>query len=124
MIEFESKGSFKNTEDFLKKMTDGNIYATLGHYGQIGVDALSNATPIDTGTTSQSWDYEIVQDKRSYSIIWRNTNIDNGRPVAILIQYGHATGGGGWVQGRDYINPAIRPIFDQIAAELWKAVTA
>jgi hypothetical protein len=124
MISFESKGSFQNTDRFLKKMAKRDIYSTLKAYGEAGVNALSNATPVSTGKTADSWEYEIVKKRSSYSIIWSNTNVVNGKPIAILLQYGHGTGTGGFVQGRDYINPAIRPIFDKIAADVWKEVTS
>ncbi len=92
-------------------------------YGAAGVKALSAATPVDTGKTAGSWSYEIIQKNQSVEIIWNNSNIQNGVPIAVILQYGHATKSGGWVQGRDYINPAIQPIFDQIAEEAWKEVT-
>lgn len=124
MIEISSKGSFDNTEKFLKKLSNANeVYATLERYGKLGVQALARATPVDEGETARSWTYEIVKDSKSWSIIWDNTHIRNGRPIAILLQYGHATRTGGLVRGRDYINPALKPIFDQIEAEAWKAVT-
>jgi hypothetical protein len=115
-------GDFKKTEDFLKRAS-GDKFSALSRYGQEGVNALASATPTDTGETANSWTYEIIRDKSSYSLIWSNTNVVNGRPVAILLQYGHGTGTGGFVQGSDYINPALRPIFDRIANEVWKLVT-
>ena len=120
----ESKGSFKNTESFLSAMSQRKIYANLEHYAQAGVDALASATPVQTGLTAASWDYEIVNAKGSWSITWTNTNIVSGAPVAILLQYGHGTGTGGYVSGQDYINPALKPIFNQIASNVWKAVTS
>jgi hypothetical protein len=99
------------------------INEALEKWGVRGVDALSNATPEDTGETAKSWRYRIRVDRVGYTIEWYNTNIVNGKPIAILIQYGHATGTGGYVVGRDYINPAMRPIFDEMADELWKEVT-
>jgi len=120
---FEAKGSFDKTEAWLKKMTSGAIFASLERYGQEGVRALSAATPVDSSETANSWYYEIVQDKTSYSIIWGNSNVVDGRPIAVLIQYGHGTRNGGYVEGRDYINPALQPIFDRIATEAWKVVT-
>jgi hypothetical protein len=122
-IEITQKGSFKNTERYLEHLSKDNLYATLSKYGTLGVNALSNATPTRTGLTAESWYYEIVQRRGYYSIRWHNRNVNEGRPIAILIQYGHGTGTGGYVQGRDYIMPAIRPIFDRIAAEAWKEVT-
>lgn len=124
MISIESKGDFKKTDSFLKKMTRGDIFKSLNGYGREGVHALSIATPRDSGNTADSWRYEIVSGKGYYSIIWSNTNLSDGIPVAVLIQYGHGTGNGGYVQGRDYINPAIRPIFDRIANNVWKEVTS
>lgn len=124
MIQVESKGSFQNTENFLNYMTKDDIFTSLSTYGEIGVQALASATPIDTGLTANSWTYEVVKDGSSWSIIWSNTNVVAGTPVAILLQYGHGTGTGGYVEGRDYINPALRPVFDEIADEVWKVVTA
>lgn len=124
MIGFESKGSFDNLEAWLTRLMKGDIFAALERYGQEGVDALSRATPMDSGKTASAWYYEVVQDSESYSIIWGNNNVVDGRPIAILIQYGHGTGTGGYVQGRDYINPALQPIFDRMAAEIWKAVNS
>lgn len=123
MITVDSKGEWKPTYDFLNKMSKGDVFRTLRRYGSEGVKALSAATPKDTGETSGSWTYEILETKGTYSIIWGNTNIVDGRPIAILIQYGHATGNGGWVVGRDYINPALRGMFDRMAEEVWREVT-
>ena len=123
MIGFTTSGSFDKTEAFLRKASSGSIFDQLSRYGQVGVNALSSATPIDSGATAGSWNYEILNDGSSWSIVWGNTNIAAGRPVAILLQYGHGTGTGGYVEGRDYINPALQSIFDQIAADAWKAVT-
>jgi hypothetical protein len=124
MIEIKSKGSFQTTEKFLKRMDKGDIFASLASYGERGVNALSNATPTRTGQTAGSWTYTVEKKRGLYSIVWHNTHVVDGRPIAILLQYGHATGTGGYVQGRDYINPAIQPIFDQIAADVWKVVTS
>ena len=123
MISVSSKGNFNNTEKFLKKMTQNDLFLTLHYYGAAGVTALANATPLDTGETAASWYYEIKKDNKSISIIWGNTNVVNGRPIAILIQYGHGTRNGGYVVGRDYINPALQPLFDRIASDVWKEVT-
>jgi hypothetical protein len=122
-IEITQRGSFDNTERYLKHLSQDDLYATLSRYGSLGVNALSNATPVRSGATASSWYYEIVQRRGYYSIRWHNSNVHEGKPIAILIQYGHGTGTGGYVVGRDYIMPAIRPIFDQIAAEAWKEVT-
>lgn len=124
MISYESKGSFSGLESFLNRLSKNDMFASLGRYGQMGVEALASATPKDSSYTSSSWYYEIVRDAQSYSIIWGNSNVVDGRPVAILLQYGHGTGTGGYVEGRDYINPVIKPIFDQIAIDVWKVVTS
>lgn len=124
MITITQKGSFKNTERYLAKLKSAQRSAILNRYGSIGVNALSNATPYRTGLTAQSWYYEIVQRPGYYSIRWHNRHVVDGRPIAILLQYGHGTRQGGYVQGRDYIMPAIRPIFDQMANAVWKEVTA
>ncbi len=123
MVEITQKGSFDNTEQYLKRLKNADRLAVLGKYGSMGVNALSNATPMDTGLAASSWYYDIEQRPGYYSIRWHNRDIENGLPIIILIQYGHGTGTGGYVQGRDIIMPAIRPIFDQIAAEAWKEVT-
>lgn len=123
MLSIESSGSFKNSQSFLQRLLGDQIAQALRKYGQEGVDALSNATPIDSGLTASSWRYEVKRSGKSYSIIWSNTHVEDGRPVAILLQYGHGTGTGGWVQGRDYINPVILPLFDKIADDVWRVVT-
>lgn len=124
MFEISSKGDFNKTRDFLTKILRRDIFGELNRYGQEGVDALARATPQDSGLTSISWGYRIIKDRGRPGIEWYNTNEVNGTPVAILIQYGHATGTGGYVHGRDFINPAMRPIFDKIADGIWKKVTA
>lgn len=123
MISIEATGSFKRTQEFLNQMTKGTFFSTLGHYGALGVSALASATPVDSNLTATSWTYEVVIKEGKYSIIWHNTNVESGIPVAILIQYGHATRNGGWIEGRDYINPVIQPLFDQITSDFWKQVT-
>lgn len=123
MISFQSKGSFKKTEDFLERMSKQEIFSTLDRYAREGVQALANATPTDSGETANSWSYEITKQKGRYAITFYNSHVVAGRPIAILIQYGHATGTGGYVEGRDYINPVILPLFDKIANDVWKAVT-
>lgn len=117
------KGDFKKTERFLKGAKVFNVKSLLRRYGEAGVRALSAATPKDTGELASSWGYEIQTDRTGASIFWTNSKIVNGVPIAIILQYGHGTGGGGYVQGRDYINPALRSIFDQIAEAAWKEVT-
>lgn len=118
-----SSGSFKNTEAFLNRMLNNDIFAGLSSYGQKGVEALSSATPTESGETAGSWGYEIVKNRGEYSIVWTNSHVVDGVPIAIILQYGHGTGTGGYVEGRDYINPAIQPIMDQIALDVWKVVT-
>lgn len=117
------KGDFKKTEKFLEGAKVFNIKPLLKRYGEAGVRALASATPKDTGKTASSWGYEIQTDQTGARVIWTNSNIVDGYPIAILIQYGHGTGSGGYVQGRDYINPALRSIFDQLADAAWKEVT-
>lgn len=121
MITFVQKGSFKNTERFLKRSRKINLEA-LKKYGEQGVMALSSATLVDTGKTAMSWDYRITEKEGSITIDWVNTNIVDNVPIAVILQYGHATGTGGYVKGIDYINPAIRPIIQEIADKAWKEV--
>ncbi len=123
MIKITSKGSFSNTFKLFDRLEEFLHISELDKYGREGVEALSLATPVDTGKTASSWKYDIVREEGQVSIVWSNTNIENGANVAILIQYGHGTKNGGYVVGRDYINPAMRPIFDKIANELWKEVS-
>lgn len=111
-------------ERFLKSTSKLTILSMMKMYGQEGVNALSRATPVKTGLAAHSWGYEAFGSGGNYTIIWTNTDIENGFPVAIMLQYGYGTGTGGYVHGRDYINPAIRPIFDKIADKVWKAVTS
>ena len=124
MFTIRQKGNFNNIEKFLKKAQRNTFFSSLEKYGRAGVSALASATPIDSGLTADSWDFEIHRSKGSVSIRWTNSNINDGVPIAIIIQYGHGTRNGGYVQGRDYINPAIRPIFDKMANEVWKEVTS
>lgn len=123
MISFRHKGDFSNTEKFLKNARKGARTVDLDKFGQEGVAALMSATPIDSGKTAASWFYEIREEHGSTIISFCNSNIQNGVPIAVILQYGHGTGTGGWVQGRDYINPAIQPIFDEIANKAWREVT-
>lgn len=123
MISFRHKGDFSKTSRFLEKVKSAVRRGDLDKYGQQGVAALASATPVDTGKTAQSWDYRITTTRDSVTITFHNTNFQNGVPIAIILQYGHGTGNGGWVQGRDYINPAIQPIFDKILNDVWKEVT-
>lgn len=123
MITFRQKGDFSKLTRFLERAKEVVRVGDLDKYGREGVAALASATPVDTGLTANSWRYEIEQKKGSISISFHNTNIQNGVPIAVILQYGHATRNGGWVQGGDYINPAIQPIFDKIANEAWREVT-
>ena len=123
MISFRQKGDFSNLSRFLERAKETVKIGDLDKYGRAGVSALSSATPVNTGKTAASWTYEIVRQNGSVSIEFHNTNIQKGIPIAIILQNGHATGTGGWVEGRDYINPAIQPIFDKIADAAWKEVT-
>jgi hypothetical protein len=124
MITFESSGSFSNTESFLGRMSKQNITSVLNSAGHEGVKALSSATPKDSGLASESWYFEVSQTKSGCKVTWLNHDIENGFPVAVMLQYGYGTGSGGYVQGKDYINPAIKPIFDRISDKVWKAVTS
>lgn len=122
MISLKSSGSFKNFEAFLKKASKSSV-DDLDQYGKMGVAALQRATPTDTGVTARSWTYTVNRAVGKQEIVWYNTNTHNGENIAVLIQYGHGTGNGGYIVGRDYINPAIQPLFDKIANEVWKKVT-
>lgn len=123
MIRVKVKGSFKNTESFLNRVKRINPEAILRKYGEMGVQALSESTPVDTGLTASSWYYEISKEQDVYSLNFLNSNIQNGRRIAVLLDLGHGTSNGGYVQGRNYIKPAVRPIFDEIASAAWKEVT-
>lgn len=123
MITFRHKGDFSKTDRYFERLREAAKIGVLDKYGLAGVEALKSATPVDSGRTANSWNYEIERQNGSVSIIFNNTNINKGVPIAIILQYGHGTGTGGWVQGRDYINPAIQPIFDKLADEAWKEVT-
>lgn len=122
MVIVKQKGDFSKTEKFLNNISKKLYYRNLQKYAEQGVAALASATPIDSGETANSWGYEIRQTKNSVSIYWTNSNVNKGVPIAVIIQYGHGTRNGGYVQGRDYINPAMRPIFDKIAESVWKEV--
>ena len=123
MITFRQKGDFSKLNNFLEKIKEVVKISDLDRYGQEGVEALMAATPKDSGLTASSWYYEIIRTNSSVSIQFNNSNINKGVPIAIILQYGHGTRNGGWVEGRDYINPAIQPIFDKIAEDAWKEVT-
>ena len=122
-ITVTQKGSFANTERYLNRLRNGQIFKALSKYGSIGQNALSNATPVESGETAASWTYEIVQRPGYYSIRWGNNHIEDGVNIAVILDYGHGTGTGGYVQGREYIMPAIRPIFDDILAEVIREVS-
>ena len=123
MIGFRQKGDFSKTTNFLSKLKQKVNVDSLDRYGRQGVAALSSATPVDTGLTANSWYYKIERDANLVKIVFCNSNIQNGVPIAVILQYGHGTGTGGWVEGRDYINPAIQPVFDKIANDAWGEVT-
>lgn len=124
MITISHKGDFKNTERFLTNAKNLNILSILNRYGDIGNASLSKGTPKDSGVTAASWNYKIEKAPGQYVISWFNTNVNKGSVIAILIQYGHGTGTGGYVQPIDYINPAMKPVFDKIAEDIWKEVIA
>ena len=123
MIAFRHKGDFSKFTRYLEKAKEVVRLGDLDKYGREGVAALASATPQDTGLTASSWYYEIIHSNGSVSITFNNSNIQNGVPIAIILQYGHGTGNGGWVEGRDYINPVIQPLFDKIANDAWREVT-
>ena len=123
MIKFRQKGDFSKLTRYLEKVKEVVKLGDLDKYGRAGVAALASATPVDTGLTASSWYYEISNKNGSATISFHKSNIQNGVPIAISLQYGHGTRNGGWVEGRDYINPAIRPIFDRIVDDAWKEVT-
>ena len=122
MISFRQKGDFSKLTSFLERAKETVYLGDLNKYGRQGVAALASATPIDSGETAESWYYEIENNKESATITFYNSNIQNGVPIAIILQYGHGTRNGGWVEGRDYINPALQPIFDQIVDDAWREV--
>jgi hypothetical protein len=123
MITFKQKGDFAKTTRFLERAKKGVDIRLLHPYAQEAVAALASATPVDTGKTASSWTYEITEKNEVIKITFSNTNIQNGVLIAIILQYGHGTRNGGWVQGRDYINPAVQPVFDKIANNAWREVT-
>lgn len=123
MIRFRQKGDFRKTTRYFERLRETVRLGTLDKYGREGVAALASATPVETGKTAESWYYEITNNRQTTKISFYNSNINDGVPIAIIIQYGHGTRNGGWVEGRDYINPAIQPIFDKIAEEIWREVT-
>lgn len=122
VVMFRQKGDFRRTSDFLKRANRLNLDVILNQYGQEGVEALRAATPKDTGTTANSWSYVVHKGTGSITITWSNSNIVDGVPIAVILQYGHGTRNGGYVQGTDYINPAMKPIFDKIAQRAWEEI--
>lgn len=122
-ISFRTKGDFNKTEKLLKKSLGKDYISILHRYGEKGVQELSMASPVDTGLMASSWRYEIIQEGSTISLVFHNDDIENGCNVAILVQYGHATKDGYYIQGQDFINPALKPIFDDLAEKAWKEVT-
>lgn len=123
MISFRQRGDFSKTTRYLERVKEAIHLGLLDKYGREGVAALSSATPVESGLTAKSWYYEIDNKSGSAAITFYNSHVNKGVPIAIILQYGHGTGTGGWVEGRDYINPAIQPVFDRLADEAWKEVT-
>lgn len=123
MIRLKQKGDFSKATHYFQRVKKASKVVNLEHYGKKGVDALSKATPVKTGKTANSWYYTITTEHGITKISFNNSNIQNGVPIAIILQYGHGTNNGGFVQGRDYINPAIQPLFDDLAKEAWREVT-
>lgn len=122
MITFTSKGNFDNLTNYLEKIKNKFDISKLDKYGKQGVQALSAATPVRTGLTASSWGYKILNENSRISIVFTNSHIEKGTPIAIILQYGHATRNGGWVEGIDYINPTIKPLFEKMTNEMWKEV--
>lgn len=123
MISFRQKGNFSKLSNYLERVKELAHMGILDKYGRIGVEALASATPFESGETARSWSYKIERNRGSVAIAFYNAHVHAGVPIALILQYGHATRNGGWVEGRDYINPAIQPIFDRLVAELWREVT-
>lgn len=123
MIRIKHRGDFWYTERFLRNAKNVSFDEILRRYGQLGVDALTKATPKDTGKTASSWSFEVNRTASGASIIWSNSNVNKGVNIAVILQYGHGTGGGGWVEGIDYINPALQSVFRGIADDAWREVT-
>lgn len=124
MISFGGKGDFSKTKRYFERLKDAARIDVLEKYGRAGVAALSSATPVDSGKTSSSWSYEVSRTQTGATIAFYNSNVNKGVNIAIILQYGHGTGTGGWVEGRDYINPAIQPVFDELSESAWKEVTS
>lgn len=124
LITFKQKGDFSKATTYLEKIKRPILLAIVNKYGILGVNALSSMTPLDSGKTAESWSYEIEMGDTRTVLSFHNSNINKGVPIAIILQYGHGTGTGGWVEGRDYINPAIVPIFDGLVNDVWREVTS
>lgn len=124
MISVSTSGSFDQTRKYLQKLARGDFYAGLDSLAREGADALARATPLESGLAARSWDYKIERSGASLTITWLNTDVEEGFPVAVMLQYGYSTGTGGYVAGVDYINPAMKPVFDRIEAAVRKAVTS
>ena len=122
MIKITQKGDFSKAEMFLDRLREGINNSIFDKYGKRGVEALRNATPVDTGLTASSWSYQVIGGKDSVTIEFHNSHINKHVNIALILQYGHGTGTGGWVEGRDYINPALQPVFDELAEEAWREV--
>lgn len=123
MIKFNYRGDFKKTEKFFKKIGEGDYFEGVKHFAEEGVKALSEATPVDTGKTAASWSYSMSRVKNGIRISWNNSNVNKGVNIAVIIQYGHGTGSGYYIEGIDYINPALKPVFESIAKHVWKEVS-
>lgn len=123
MISFRQKGDLSRLNGYLEKLRETARIGILDKYGRMGVAALSSATPVDTGKTASSWSYTIERGDGVIKLLFDNSNVNKGVPIALILQYGHGTRNGGWVEGRDYINPAIQPIFDQLLDDVWREVT-
>lgn len=121
---FTTTGDWRRTTSYLAKMSKLDVGKELAAFGQIGVNALAAATPKRSGRTAGSWYYKIAGSGDTWFISWYNSNVNEGVPIAVIIQYGHGTGSGAYIQGRDYVNPAMRPVFDAITASVWKVVTS
>lgn len=122
-ITLEASGNYSSTTTWLQRIGRMSIEQQLARYGLKGVKALASSTPARTGKTAASWYYSVSRNGDTWTLSWNNDNINHGVPIAIVLQYGHVTGTGGWVQGRDYINPAIKPLMDEIAEGVWRTVT-
>lgn len=123
MIKFRHKGDYKKLNNYLKRIQKASNATDLDRFGMMGVTALASMTPIETGLTASSWYYEIERSNGKTVLSFRNSNINDGVPIAIILQHGHGTGTGGWVEGIDYINPSLRPVFEQMANDIWQEVT-